>query len=191
MVWKLHSISGWKTHPVIHTFVAENTIEHLGEISYVRWLKLILSFWIKILPCISSPCQMKFHPIRLWKFCKVTHMNSIPWVVEIYGMKIHPKFIHHIFSHLYQVFPIFLLKQLKFICCEAHSVMMPLVAKRIPIVCDSCLVFTSDWWLTIYSRGDGWVNNNARFNTCQLPMILLDVFVPCYSLYACWIFLWS
>ena len=62
-----------------------------------------------------------FHPIRLWKFCKVTHMNSIPWMVEIYGMKIHPKFIHHIFSHLYWVFPIFLLKQLKFIRYQAHS----------------------------------------------------------------------
>ena len=36
-------------------------------------------------------------------------------------MKIHPKFIHHIFSHLYWIFPIFLLKQLKFICYQAHS----------------------------------------------------------------------
>jgi hypothetical protein len=48
----------------------------------------------------SSPV---FHPIRLRRFCKVTHMNSIPWMAEIYGMimKIHPKFIHPLFSHLY------------------------------------------------------------------------------------------
>ena len=37
-------------------------------------------------------------------------MNSIPWMAEIYGMKIHPKFIHHVSSHLYWIFPILLLK---------------------------------------------------------------------------------
>ena len=49
-----------------------------------------------------------------------------PLEVEIYSMKIHPKFIHHVFSHLYYIFPIFLLKQLKFICYQAHSVCVPL-----------------------------------------------------------------
>jgi len=57
-------------------------------------MKIHTLIWIKIISYISSLCKMKFHPIRLRKFCKVIHMNSIPWMAEIYGMKIHPKFIH-------------------------------------------------------------------------------------------------
>jgi len=62
---------GLKPSSIFHPFVNENPYPHLG-------LK-------------SSPI---FHPIRLRKLCKVIHLNSIPWMAEIYGMKIHPKFIH-------------------------------------------------------------------------------------------------
>jgi hypothetical protein len=49
----------WKKHPVFQ-------------------MKFIPSCWIKNIPYISFFCEMKIHPIDIWKFCKIIHMNSIP-----------------------------------------------------------------------------------------------------------------
>jgi len=39
-------------------------------------MKFIPSCWIKNIPYISFFCEMKFHPIDIWKFCKLIHMNT-------------------------------------------------------------------------------------------------------------------
>jgi hypothetical protein len=41
-------------------------------------MKFISSCWIKNIPHFSFFCEMKSHPIDIWKFCKIIHMNSYP-----------------------------------------------------------------------------------------------------------------
>jgi hypothetical protein len=44
----------------------------------VPQMKFTPPYWIKNIPYISLSYEMKFHPIDIWKFCKIIHMNSIP-----------------------------------------------------------------------------------------------------------------
>ena len=67
----------WST-PLRQEILSHKLLKKLMKIHRLDGWKSIPSSWIKIIPCISSPYKMKFHPIGIWKFCKIIHMNSIP-----------------------------------------------------------------------------------------------------------------